>query len=82
VKSSPRHSARLRPLNPTEHRLVTPSYKRLTAALAFVLPLAALLTTPVMAATQAKTTKSHHTAVHKVSTHKTSHAKKKTPAAS
>jgi hypothetical protein len=61
---------------------VTPFYKRLTAALAFVLPVAALVTTPVMAASQSKTTKTHHTGVHKVSTHKASHAKKKTPTAS
>ena len=61
---------------------MTPSYKRLTAALAFILPAAALLTTPVMAATQAKTAKTHHTSVHKASVHKTTHPKKRTPTAS
>ncbi len=54
------------------------SFKRLIAALAIVLPAAALVTSPVMAASHHKT---HHTAVHKVSTHKTSHKKMATPAA-
>lgn len=55
------------------------SFKRLIAALAIVLPAAALVTSPVMAASAKKT--HHHTAVHKVSTHKTSHKKMATPAA-
>jgi hypothetical protein len=46
---------------------VTTSWKRLIAALAFVLPAAALVATPVMA-------KSHHT-------HKASHHSTKKPAA-
>jgi hypothetical protein len=46
---------------------VTTSWKRLIAALVFVLPAAALVATPVMA-------KSHHT-------HKTSHHSTKKPAA-
>jgi hypothetical protein len=50
-----------------EQRLVTTSWKRLIAALAFVLPAAALVATPVMA-------KSHHT-------HKASHHSTKKPAA-
>jgi hypothetical protein len=54
---------------------VITSFKRLIAALAFVLPVAALLASPVMAASHHK--KSHHTSVHKVSMHKT-HAKKTT----
>lgn len=49
------------------------SFKRLIAALAFVLPVAALVASPVMAASHAKA-KSHHS-VHKTSMHK-SHAKK------
>jgi hypothetical protein len=60
--------------NPPEHTLVNTSFKRFIAALAFVLPAAALVASPVMAATHAK---AHHTAVHKVSAHKT-HAKKTT----
>jgi hypothetical protein len=59
--------------------LVITSFKRLIAALAFILPVAALVTSPVMAATQTKTTKTHHvTPVHKASVHKTTHTKKKT----
>ncbi|HBK04669.1 MAG TPA: hypothetical protein DDZ81_02265 [Acetobacteraceae bacterium] len=57
------------------------SIKRLIAGLAFVLPVAALVTSPVMAASQTKA-KHHHASVHKASTHK-SHAKKAAaPAAS
>ncbi|MGD0108244.1 MAG: hypothetical protein ABSC06_30040 [Rhodopila sp.] len=52
------------------------SFKRLIAALAFILPAAALVTSPVMAASQTKT-KTHHTSVHKAS-HKTTHARKAT----
>jgi hypothetical protein len=55
---------------------VITSFKRLIAALAFVLPAAALVTSPVMAASQTKT--KHHAPVHKTSAHKTSHAKKST----
>lgn len=58
--------------------LVITSFKRLIAALAFILPAAALVTSPVMAASQTKPTKTHHSAVHKASTHKTTHAKKTT----
>jgi hypothetical protein len=54
--------------------LMINSFKRLIAALAFVLPAAALVVSPVMAATHAKA-KTHHTSIHKVSMHK-SHAKK------
>jgi hypothetical protein len=50
-----------------EHKLVITSSKRMTAALAIILPAAAN-----------KTAKSHHTTVHKASAHKTSHAKKAT----
>jgi hypothetical protein len=58
-----------------EHMLVITSFKRLIAALAIVLPAAALVASPVMAASHAKTAKSHHTtSVHKAA-HKT-HAKK------
>jgi hypothetical protein len=62
--------------------LVNSSFKRLIAALAFVLPAAALVASPVMAASHTKT-KPHHASVHKASVHKT-HAPKKTasPAAS
>jgi hypothetical protein len=54
--------------------LVNTSFKRLIAALAFVLPAAALVVSPVMAASHAKT---HHSSVHKASAHK-SHSKKTT----
>ena len=54
------------------------SFKRLIAALVFVLPAAALVTSPVMAANHHKT--KHHTSVHKASMHKT-HAKKSTTTA-
>lgn len=50
------------------------SFKRLIVALAFVVPAAALVSSPVMAASQTKA-KHHHVSAHKVSTHKT-HAKK------
>ena len=56
------------------------SFKRLIAALAVILPVAALVTSPVMAASHNKTTKAHHAAVHKASAHKTFHAKKVTTA--
>ncbi len=52
------------------------SFKRLIAALAIILPAAALVTSPVMAASHAKTTKPHHVSIHKASSHKTTHAKK------
>ena len=79
VTSSPRLLTNFTPSHPPEHMLVITSFKRLIAALAIVLPAAALVTSPVMAASHKKT---HHTAVHKVSAHKTSHAKKATaPAA-
>jgi hypothetical protein len=58
---------------------VSTSYKRLLAALAFILPAAALVSSPVLAASQT-TAKAHHSSVHKTSAHK-SH-KKTTPAAS
>jgi hypothetical protein len=57
---------------------VTTSRKRLVAALAFVLPVAALVATPAMAAKHHKA-KTHH--VHKVAAHK-AHKAKKTTAAS
>jgi hypothetical protein len=53
---------------------VITSLKRLIAALAFVLPAAALVVSPVMASSQTKP-KTHHTSVHKVSSHRTSHSK-------
>jgi hypothetical protein len=53
---------------------VITSFKRLIAALAFVLPAAAFAASPVMAASHTKA-KSHHASVHKVSMHKT-HSKK------
>jgi hypothetical protein len=56
---------------------VTTSRTRLIAALAFVLPAAALVASPAMAASKSHQ-KVHHTSVHKAS-HKTSH-KSKTPA--
>jgi hypothetical protein len=59
-----------------EHTLVITSFKRLIAALAFVLPAAALVTSPVMAASHTKT-KAQHASVHKASAHK-SHSKKTT----
>lgn len=52
------------------------SFKRLIAAMAFVLPAAALVTSPVMAASQTKSKPHHVVSVHKVSSHKTTHAKK------
>jgi hypothetical protein len=54
---------------------VTTSRTRLFAALAFVLPVAALVASPAMATTKAK---AHHTAIHKTSTHKASSHKAKT----
>jgi hypothetical protein len=54
---------------------VKTSFKRLIAALAFVLPAAALVASPVMAATHHKTRQ--HVPVHKASAHKT-HGKKMT----
>ena len=55
------------------------SFKRLIVALAFVLPAAALVTSPVMAQSPTKA-KTHHVSKHKASTHKVSvhktHAKK------
>jgi hypothetical protein len=58
--------------------LVITSFKRLIAALAFVVPAAALVASPVMAANQTKP-KTHHTSTHKSGSHKTSHAKKAAP---
>jgi hypothetical protein len=54
---------------------VTTFFKRLIGTLAIVLPAAALVTSPVMAATHAKT--KHHVSIHKASAHK-SHSKKTT----
>ncbi len=56
------------------------SFKRLIAALAFVLPAAALVTSPVMAASHTKA--KHHTSVHKASSHRTHAKKATTPTAS
>ena len=47
------------------------SFKRLIAALALILPAAALITSPVMAAGHGK--KSHHMPVHKSRSHKMTH---------
>jgi hypothetical protein len=55
---------------------VITSFKRLIAALAFILPVAALVTSPVMAASHTKA-KPHHMSVHKASMHK-HHSKKMT----
>jgi hypothetical protein len=55
---------------------VITSLKRLIAMLAFVLPVAALVTSPVMAAGHTKA-RSHHASVHKASSHKM-HSKKTT----
>ena len=52
------------------------SFKRLIVALAFVVPAAALITSPVMAASHHRA--KHHASTHKVSAHKTSHARKNT----
>lgn len=81
AKSSPRLSAFHALTTYPEHTLVITSFKRLIAALAFVVPAAALVASPVMAASQTKP-KTHHTSSHKSSTHKTSHAKKAAPTAS
>jgi hypothetical protein len=78
VKSSPRLLTHPRPHNAPEHTLVITSFKRLIAALAFVLPAAALVTSPLMAASQAKT-KPHHASVHKGGAHKAPQAKKAAP---
>jgi hypothetical protein len=48
---------------------VITSFKRLIAALAFVLPVLALAASPVMAASHTK--KPHHSSIHKASAHKT-----------
>jgi len=74
VKFSPRLLTRRISSHPPEHTLVITSFKRLIAALAIILPAAALVTSPVMAASHAKA--KHHTSVHKASAHK--HAKKTT----
>jgi hypothetical protein len=59
---------------------VTTSRKRLFAALAFVLPVAALVASPAAMAKPHKP-KAQHTAVHKTSGHKVAHkAKRTTPA--
>jgi hypothetical protein len=58
---------------------VTTTRNRLIAALAFVLPVAALVATPAMA--KPHKAKTQHTSVHKVGHHKTSH-KTKAPTAS
>jgi hypothetical protein len=58
---------------------VTTSIKRLIVALAIVVPAAALVSSPVFAATQAKA--KHHVSVHKASTHK-AHKKVTAPTAS
>ncbi len=60
---------------------MTPSFKRLIAALVVVLPAAALISSPVLAASQGKS-KLHHVSVHKASTHKVHSKKVTTPTAS
>ncbi len=55
------------------------SIKRLITGLAFVLPVAALAASPVMAATHSK---HHHSQVHKASMHKSHTKKAAAPAAS
>jgi hypothetical protein len=57
------------------------SFKRLIAALAVILPAAALIASPVMAASQTKA--KPHVSIHKASVHKTpTHSKKSTSTAS
>ena len=63
----------IRPPNLPEHPLVTTTFKRLIAALAIILPAAALVASPVMAASQTKA--KHHVSIHKASAHR-SHSKK------
>jgi hypothetical protein len=58
---------------------VNSSFKRLIAALAFVLPVTALVASPVMAATHHKSTTS---SVHKTSAHKSHGKKTSSPTAS
>jgi hypothetical protein len=60
--------------NPPEHTLVITSFKRLIAALVFVMPVVALVASPVMAATHTRT-RHHHSAIHHASLHK-SHSKR------
>jgi hypothetical protein len=60
---------------------VITSFKRLIAALAIILPAAALVTSPVMAASQTKTKPHHTSSVHKASGHKTHSKKTAAPAA-
>jgi hypothetical protein len=60
---------------------VNSSFKRLIAALAFVLPAAALVASPVMAASHTKT-KPHHASIHKASMHKSHGKKTNSPTAS
>lgn len=58
------------------------SFKRLIAALAIVLPVTALVASPVMAATHHKHhVAKHTTSVHKASAHKTHHKATVKPAA-
>ncbi len=52
---------------------MTSSRKRLTAALAFVLPVAAFVAAPAFAQTHATKPKTHTSSVHKTSAHKSSH---------
>ncbi len=60
------------------------SFKRLTVALAIILPAAALTIAPVMAASHShshshsNSKKPHHASVHKASTHKTAHSTRTT----
>ena len=70
----------LLPLHPSaEHTLVITSIKRLIAGLTFVLPVAVLAASPVMAATHGK---HHHSQVHKASMHRSHGKKVAAPAAS
>ncbi len=47
------------------------SFKRLIVALAFIMPAAALVSSPVMAASHTKAKHHHHTPVHKAHAKKT-----------
>ena len=76
----PRLSSARAPHPHPEHTLVITTFKRLIVALAFILPAAAMVSSPVMAASRTKP-KSHHvvahnTSVHKASMHKATHVKR------
>jgi hypothetical protein len=59
---------------------MTLNLTRLIAAVALIVPAAALVSSPVLAATSTKS--KHHVSVHKASSHKTAHHKKAVSATS